>query len=134
MKFYLEKIDKRHVFDVQYSRDFLILRYFHKPNLLFIDGGDSYYGASQKHACCVDLRSIIPRAYASMSDEFFRKSGRVEVQNIGFIVYCDLKTNMQMLERLFKALYVSNLNNYAICDISFVLKFIRRNKLLGDPQ
>ncbi|KAG2374087.1 hypothetical protein C9374_011166 [Naegleria lovaniensis] len=116
----LEQIYSRQVFDVQYSRDFLILRYFDMPHLLFIDG-TSYYGGYQKQTCCVDLRSIMPITYQHTSDEFFRKIVRVQVQNMGVVVFCDLKTHIQMCERLLKALELSNPNNHLLYDISFVV-------------
>ncbi|KAF0983349.1 hypothetical protein FDP41_010414 [Naegleria fowleri] len=114
------------VFDVQYTRDFMLLRHLEFPYLLFVIGS-TYYGGQTYNAQCVDLRCIIPfenYSRGGISDNFYRDVVQVRIVNIGYVVYCDFTAyyNQKMVTRLFKSTDYSEPNNHLLLDISVACK------------
>ena len=121
----LETLSKE-LLDVQYTRDFLILRYYEAPHLMFLHGS-SYYGGVRSDAKCIDLREKIPFDLYSRGlfcradmDNFYREIVQVEIQNIGYIVYCDYSkfSRNRMSQLLLKSTDQSLLNNHLLFDIT----------------
>lgn len=115
----------REFFDIQYTRDFCIIRYFDRPHLLFLYGRLYYGGHDIEHAM-IDLSRIVPYDLYSKCvtnvDNFYRDIVQIRIQPIGFAVYCDFikYSYSRMSQLLFKALNPENPNNHLFFDISIV--------------
>ncbi|KAG2392220.1 hypothetical protein C9374_012472 [Naegleria lovaniensis] len=111
----------RELFDVQYTKDFCLLRYWDRPHLLFLYGC-RYYPYKKIEQTMVDLSKLFPYNQFTTSTNFYRDILQVRVQCLGFAIYCDFQkhSKSRMFQQLFKTLDSETPNHHLLYDISII--------------
>ncbi|KAG2373718.1 hypothetical protein C9374_011807 [Naegleria lovaniensis] len=111
-----------HIIDIQYAKDYLIIRYNDQPYLMHIIGS-SYYGSRHYNNEIIDLRTLIPSSVGNYKEiDFYRTAVKVTAHSVGFSIYCDLGdySLKRFSHQLFATTNPYNTNNSLLFDVSII--------------